>query len=188
MIAENGAPRNLILVDIAIGLFAGLVATHVTNLAQAPLKWVTPDSVERHEEKVRPGASSSLVAARKLAETLDISPSSRQEELGGTAIHFAIGICWGPVYILLRRYGGLRPFSAGVASGAAMSVVLDEALVPALGLSAPNHHYLAATRVRGFVAHLVYGAAAALATEGLRRLAGHPPRPRTTTRSASVRS
>ncbi|MCA1694029.1 MAG: hypothetical protein LC749_04475, partial [Actinobacteria bacterium] len=82
----------------------------------------------------------------------------------------------------LRRHGGLGPFGAGLVTGAAMSLVLDEGVVPALGLSAANRDYPAFTHVRGFLAHLVYGAAAALAAEGLGRLAGRPPgpaRPRT---------
>jgi len=184
MATENKALRHSVWVDVAIGLFAGFAATHVTNLAQRPLKWITPDGVDRHEKKVRPGASSSLVAAQKLVETLDVSASSRQEERLGTAIHVVTGISWGPVYILLRRYGGFRPLGAALTSGAAMSLVLDEALVPALGLSAPNHHYLAATRVRGFVAHLVYGAALGVATEGLGRLMRRSPQPRVPQRSA----
>ena len=51
-----------------------------------------------------------------------------------------------------------------------MSLVLDKGVVPALGLSAPNHHYHPVTRDRGFMAHLVYGAAVALVAEGLGRL------------------
>lgn len=166
---------DAVLVDIVLGLFAGLVATVVTNHAQRPLSWVTPEHVDRHEKQVRPGASSSLVAAQKIAQALDISPSQRGEELWGKAIHFGVGVGWGPVYSLLRRYGGLRPFGASLTAGVAMSLILDEGLVPALGLSAPNHHYLAFTRVRGFIAHLVYGAAVAVAAEGFGRLAGRAP-------------
>ena len=164
--------RPSVPVDIAVGLFAGLVEKQVTNVAQGQLKWLTPDSVEQHEKKVRPGASSSLVAAQKAAGALGVVLSRREEELWGTAIHFAIGTSWGPVYTLLRRYGGLQPVTAGLLSGVAMSLALDEGLVPALGLSAPNQHYPALTRARGFVAHLVYGAAVALAAEGLGRFVG----------------
>ena len=105
------------MTDIALGLGAGLAATQMTNFAQRPLKWITPDSVERHEKKVRPGASSSLVAAQKAARGLNVSLSEREEAVVGTAIHFAVGIGWGPVYGLLRRYGGLHPVGAAVASG-----------------------------------------------------------------------
>ena len=55
--------------------------------------------------------------------------------------------------------------------------MVDEGLAPALGLSAPNRAYPAATHLRGFLAHLVWGAAAALAAEALYRLTGTAPRP-----------
>ena len=177
MTAEASRDRRAqtLLADIAVGLFAGLVATQVTNLAQGPLQRMTPDSVGRQERRVRPGASSSLVAARKVAQRLDCSPNRHKVKSLGKAIHFGIGMAWGPVYGLLRRHGGLGPFGAALASGAAMSLILDEGVVPALGLSAPNRDYPAFTHARGFLAHLVYGAAAALAAEGLGRLVGRTP-------------
>ena len=177
----SGASRDhraqTLLADIAVGLFAGLAATQVTNLTQGPLQRMTPDSVRQQEKRVRPGASSSVVAARKAAQRLDCSPSQQEVGLVGKAIHFGVGMAWGPVYGLLRRHGGLGPFGAALASGAAMSLILDEGVVPALGLSAPNRDYPAFTHARGFLAHLVYGAAAALAAEGLGRLMGRAPRP-----------
>ncbi len=182
--------NHSVLIDVALGLCAGLFATYATNLAQRPLIWITPDSVDRHERKVRPGASSSLVAAQKTAEMLKVSTSQGTQQVWGTAIHFAVGTGWGPVYGLLRRYGGLPPVGAALASGVAMSLILDEGVVPALGLSAPNHHYHFFTRARGFAAHLVYGAAAALAAEGVGRLMGYRPgvsAPRSQRVSASLR-
>ena len=58
---------------------------------------------------------------------------------------------------------------------ASLSLVVDEGLAPALGLSAPNRDCPAGTHVRGFVAHLVWGAAAALAAEAVYRLTGTAP-------------
>ncbi len=166
-----------LLADIAVGLFAGLVATQVTDLAQGPLQWLTPGRVERQEKRVRPGDSSSLVAARQVADYLNRSPSQQQVALLGKAIHFGVGMTWGPVYGLLRRHGGLGPFGAGLVTGASMSLILDGGVVPALGLSASNRDYPVFTHVRGFLAHLVYGAVVALAAEGLGRLAGRPSGP-----------
>ncbi len=171
--------KHPVLADVAIGLFAGLAATQLTNVAQRPLKWLTPDRVAFRERLARPGASSSLVAAEKVTQQVGVSPSRRQMEFLGTAIHFGTGIAWGPVYGLLRRYVGLRPVGAALTSGAAMSLILDEGLVPVLGLSAPNRRYPAFTRVRGLLAHLVYGAAVGLADEGLGRLVKRPTRSRT---------
>ena len=168
---------HMLSADIAVGLLAGLVATWVTNVVQEPLQRVTPDNVARQERRARPpgGASSSQVAARRVADYLNRSPGQRQMALLGKAIHFGVGMAWGPIYGLLRRYGGLGPFGAGLATGAAMSLVLDEGVMPVLGLSAANRDYPAFTHVRGLLAHLVYGAAAALAAEGFGHLAGRPP-------------
>jgi len=70
-----GLQGETLLADIAVGLFTGLVATQVTNFAQGPLQRMMPDSVGRQERRVRPGASSSLTAARKVAHHLDCSPN-----------------------------------------------------------------------------------------------------------------
>ena len=110
--------------------------------------------------------------ARKVKEALSVTVTDAQEKSLGKVIHFATGIAWGPVYGLVRWYGGLRPISAALASGAGMSLILDELLVPALGLSAPSGDYPLFTRARGVVAHLVYGAVVSLAAEGLGRLMG----------------
>lgn len=158
------------LADIAVGLLAGLVATQVTNLAQGPLRRLTPSRVKAWERLVRPGASSSLVAARKVAGHLDPSMNKQQTELVGNVIHNGIGMVWGPIHGLLRRHGHMTPVGAGLATGVSMSLVLDEVVVPVLGLSAPNRDYPILTHVRGLVAHLVYGAVAALMTEAVHRL------------------
>ena len=105
----KAVPGHPVLADVAIGLIAGLAATQLTNSAQRALKWATPESVELQERLVRPGASSSLVAAEKVTQQVGISPSRRQVESLGAAIHFGIGIVWGLVYGLLRRNVGFRP-------------------------------------------------------------------------------
>ena len=80
------------LIDIAVGLLAGLVATQVTNLARGPLRRLTPKRVKIWERLVRPGASSSLVAAQKVAGHLASSMSKRQTETLGKVIHNGIGM------------------------------------------------------------------------------------------------
>jgi hypothetical protein len=166
-----------LLIDVAVGLFAGLVATWATDLAQGLLRRATPDSVRRQEARVSPGPSSSQVAARRIAERLGRPAEDRRLRPLARAVHHGLGMAWGPVYCLLRRHGGMRPLGAGLVAGAALSLVVDEGLTPALGLSAPNQAYPVATHVRGFLAHLVWGAAAALAAEAAYRLTGTAPAP-----------
>jgi uncharacterized membrane protein YagU involved in acid resistance len=167
----------MLLVDVAIGISAGLLATWATDLAQGPLRRTTPDSIKRHEERVSPGPSSSHVAARRIAERLGRPVEDRRLRPVAKAVHHGLGMAWGPVYCLLRRRGGMRPLGAGLVAGAALSLVVDTGLTPALGLSAPNRAYPVATHLRGFLAHLVWGAAAALAAEAIYHATGTAPGP-----------
>ena len=165
----------LLLVDIAGGLAAGLLATWVTDRVQGPLRRATPASVRRQEERISPGPSSSLVAARTLAERLGRPLDDRRLAPAAKAIHYGLGMAWGPFYGLLRRHAGLRPLGAGLVAGASLSLIVDEGLTPTLGFSAPNRDYPAATHLRGVLAHLVWGMAAALATEAVYRFTGTAP-------------
>ena len=167
-------PKGTLLTDLAIGLAAGLVATRAYGLAQEALARPMPEGVKEHEERLRPEPTS-RVAARKVAEGLGYSLDERQLGLATAAVHYGLGLAWGPVYGLLRRHARMRPLAAGLATGAAMSLVVDEALVPALGLSPPNRAFPAVTHVRGFLNHLAYGAAAALTAEAVYRLTGTTP-------------
>lgn len=163
-----------LLTDIAIGLLAGLVATVVTGPVQNVLYRLTPDSVKRREERVRPGPPTEL-AAKNLAAAWNAKLSEKQVEAAATAIHYASGMLWGPVYTLLRRDSGMTPAGAAVATGASMSLILDESLTPALGFSAPDRDYPVGTHLRGFAAHLFFGAAVALVAETLYRLTRTSP-------------
>lgn len=167
--------------DAAIGLTAGLVATSLTGPIQNLLYRLTPESVKRREERVRPG-SPTEVAARKLAGTLNARLDDGQIERAATAIHYGSGAPWGTVYAFLRRQSGMTPAGAALATGVSMSLILDEALTPAMGFSAPDRDYPLATHLRGFAAHLAFGALVAASAEILYRLTrttpGEAARPR----------
>ena len=72
---------------------------------------------------------------------------------------------------------GVRPLGAGLVTGTALSLIVDEGLAPAFGFSAPNNAYPALTHLRGFLNHLAYGAAVAMTAEVLYRLTDTAPEP-----------
>ncbi len=166
--------KSHLLFDIAIGLAAGLVATKVTELAQEAFYKPMPRCVKKREEEVRPGPPPK-VAARKTADALGFELDEKQLMRAAMAIHYGLGVAWGPVYSLLRRHSQMEPLGAGFVTGAAMSLIVDEALTPALGFSAPSRDYPTITHVRGFAGHLVYGAVAALTAEAIYRLTDSAP-------------
>ncbi len=112
-----------LLVDIAVGLAAGLVATWATDLAQGPLRRATPEGAKRREARVSPGPSSSQVAARRIAERLGRPADDRRLRPLAKAVHHGLGMAWGPVYCLLRRHAGMPPLGTGLVAGAALDVV-----------------------------------------------------------------
>jgi uncharacterized membrane protein YagU involved in acid resistance len=163
--------NSSIATDIAVGLAAGLAATLVTERIQMALWKLTPGKTRDVENQVRPGPPPKM-AAKKLAEAVGAHPNDKQTRLLSKALHYGLGVAWGPLYGLLRRYSGMSRFGAGVITGMSMSVIVDEALSPALGFTAPNRDYPPAAHVRGVVAHLAFGLVAAAAAESLYRLAG----------------
>ncbi|MBT2419386.1 DUF1440 domain-containing protein [Streptomyces sp. ISL-22] len=118
----------------------------------------------RREDAARPGPPY-RIAADKTLGLLGIHPSDQVLDKAGLGFHYGLAIGWAPVYALLRRTTGLRPLAAGLTSGAAMSLIVDEGITPLAGFSAPNRAYPAATHLRGPAAHLVYGLAVAAVTE-----------------------
>ncbi len=168
--------KDTLLADIAIGLLAGLVATKVYGVAQGALARPMPKHIKEHEEKLRPEPTS-RVAARRIAGGLGCRLDERRLTLATIAIHYGLGLAWGPVYGLLRRHGRMRPLAAGFTTGATLSLVVDEMLVPALGFCPPNRAFPVATHIRGFLNHLAYGAVTALTTEAAYRLTGITPDP-----------
>ena len=165
--------RTDVLIDLAVGLAAGALATGATNLVQDALYRATPRRVQRQEERVRP-APSSHMAAEAMAEGLGYRLDEEARERAGVAVHYGLGAIWGTLYGLLRRQG-LGPVGAGLLTGASLSLVVDEGVAPALGFSAPNRDYPLLTHVRGFANHLAYGAAVALVAETAYRLTGTAP-------------
>lgn len=155
--------------DIVIGVVAGLVATKVTDWAQAALYSVTPADVREKEDRVRPGPPAEI-AAEDMANRLGVRLDEKARGRAGNVVHYALGALWGPVYGRLRRNTRIGAPGAALISGAAMSLMIDEGLTPALGYSAPNRDYPVLTHVRGFAGHLVFGAVNAAVAEALYRL------------------
>lgn len=153
-----------LLVDLALAPLTGWAGTK----AMEPVStWMydheSPADRER-EDTARPGPPY-RIAAQKTAALLGVELTEAQLDKAALGFHYGLAISWAPTYALLRRRTDLKPVAAALLSGAAMSAIVDEGLTPALGFSAPNRGYPAATHLRGVVAHLAFGLGVAAATE-----------------------
>lgn len=91
--------------------------------------------------------------------------SDGEKETGGAVAHYAMGATSGGIYGAVAEVLPATTVGAGLPFGAAVWLVADEAVVPALGLSKLPTEYPISTHVYAIASHLVYG----LTTEMVRR-------------------
>lgn len=161
--------------DVAIAPLAGYLATSVMERTNTVLyQYAEPEADRERETAVRPGPPFRIGADKTLRQ-VGIKLNDNQLDKAGMALHYILPLSWAPTYALTRRATGLGPVSAGLASGAAMSLIVDEGITPLFGFSAPNRDYPLSTHVRAFVAHLVFGLTVATITEATWCLTGRRP-------------
>jgi hypothetical protein len=148
------------MADLALATAASYVGTKAMEPVSMKLyEWESAADRER-EDAVRPGPPY-RIAAEKITRLLDLDLSDDQLDRLSLALHYGLAAQWAPLYPILRRTTGWSAPVAGLATGAAMSLVADELMTPAFGFSAPNLDYPLSTHLRGFLAHLVFGLAVA---------------------------
>jgi hypothetical protein len=155
------------LVDLGIGMLAGLLATKITDRAQHLLWKATPASEKAREPSTE--GSSAQSAAALLCRAVGAEPNERELGVLKNIVHYGLGAGWGSLYSFMRRYSGMSPLGAGIATGSSLSLIIDEALNPALGITPPSSAYPVSSHLRGYLTHLVYGLAIAVTAEALHR-------------------
>jgi putative membrane protein len=88
-----------------------------------------------------------------------------KKEIAGAVVHYAFGVATGGLYGAIAELKPATTTGAGLPFGAAVWLITDEIIVPALGLSKPPTKYALSTHAYSIASHLVYG----LTTEIVRR-------------------
>ncbi len=171
-----GAPMRIrgVAEDLGVAALAGYLGTTVMEPVSQKLYELESDTDRAQEDAARPGPPD-RIAAEKLTHLSGLNLSDAQLDRAAVVAHYGLAISWAPLYGLLRRTTALGPITAGLATGAAMSVLADELMTPAFGFSAPNLDYPLVTHLRGMAAHLVFGLAVAVVTETAWSLRGRRP-------------
>ena len=152
------------LTDAALSVIAGYIGTKAMEPLGMKLYELESDSARERDDAARPGPPYKL-AAEKISGALSLDLDEEQMSKAALAMHYGLAMSWSPLYPLLRRRTDWHPAVAGLATGAAMSVIADELMTPALGFSAPNREYPLAAHARGFVGHLAFGLVVAATIE-----------------------
>jgi hypothetical protein len=88
-----------------------------------------------------------------------------KREIAGAVLHYTFGATTGGLYGAIAELTPASTAGAGLPFGAAVWLVADEILAPALGLSKPAKDYPLSTHAYALASHLVYG----MTTEMVRR-------------------
>jgi hypothetical protein len=152
--------------DVIKGAIAGAVATWVMGKVTSAMYEREDRWVRRAEDDVRGGKTSYGVAAEKAARLAGATLDNDQRERLGLAIHWALGIGAGAAYAVLRRRFRALGRTAGLGFGTAFWALLDEGLIPTLGLTPGPRAFPWQTHARGFAGHLTFGTV----TDGTLRL------------------
>jgi len=169
------------------GAAGGLVASLVMNRFQALLSRMTHGVERPHGAQSLQQGSPRYGVARELQErgrdteadnaairiAVVVSErlfgvelaERRKKEMAGAVVHYAFGVATGGLYGAMAELKPATTAGAGLPFGAAVWVIADEIVVPALGLSKPPTEYPPLTHAYSIASHLVYG----LTTEIVRR-------------------
>jgi putative membrane protein len=107
------------------------------------------------------GLVSEDVFGHRLAES--------EKETAGAVAHYAMGATSGAVYGAAAELLPTATAGAGLPFGAAVWLIADELIVPALGLSKPPAAYPLSTHAYAFASHLVYGVSTEMMRRAVRR-------------------
>ncbi len=170
--------RNRSRMDCWLGLAAGAIggalASWVMEEFQSAWNKVAEQMKELHESTTdteqSPGAPEKPATVKAAAaiskEVFGHELAAEEENIAGSAVHYAMGTVSGAVYGAASEIVPAAAIGSGLFFGAAVWLIADEGLVPALGLSRASHEYPLGIHLYGLTAHLVYG----LTADAARRL------------------
>lgn len=155
-------------VDIVAGILGGIVATRVNDYVEKAFWEATPASEKAREPETEHESSAEAAAHMLLARETE-APRQQDVEVVKKGVHYGLGAAWGPLYCWLRRHADMPPALAGITSGTALSLIVDETLNPLLGITPPPDAYPESAHLRGLLTHVIWGLVCGATAETLRR-------------------
>jgi len=183
---RSGAHEVHLWKGLAAGVVGGLVASAVMNQFQALLSRLAADEERSHgAQSLQQGSPQHGVgrelqsegkdeeeddAPERLANAISVGLfnqelTERVKDAAGTALHYAMGTTSGALYGAVAEIIPAVKAGAGVPFGAAVWLIADEGIVPAVGLSKSPAEYPLPIHIYALSSHLVFG----LTTELVRR-------------------
>ena len=154
---------NDVVKGAVAGFVGGLVASFVMSEFQTLLSALSEEEKKSKKKKEEPA---NVKAAEAISEAVfDHKLKKSEKEPAGEAMHYAMGAASGLIYGAAAEIAPMTTVGLGIPFGAAVWLVADDVVVPALGLAKPATAYPLSTHAYALSSHLVYG----LTTDIVRR-------------------
>ncbi len=148
------------------GLIGGLVASFVMSEFQSLVTKLS-EAGEKEKSKKKKEEPATVKAAKEISEgVFDHKLTKSEKEPAGEAMHYAMGATSGLIYGMASEITPITTVGAGLPFGAAVWLIADDVVIPALGLSKLPTEYPLSTHSYALSSHLVYG----LTTDLVRRV------------------
>ena len=158
----KGAIRVLL-----VGAAAGYLAGQVMDKATTWFYERQSDASRQREGELLPEGAP-IASARKLAGLVGAEPTDDQAATLAATLHQSLGQLYGVAGASMTRRG-VNPVAAGLVSGAAGFLLVDE-LANGLFFTPPPQAYPVESHLRGVVGHLTFGATTGVLLALARRL------------------
>jgi putative membrane protein len=146
-----------LLRGLVAGAIAGAVASFVMDRFQAAVSAFTTDDDDTQSEPATEKAADAIakhVVGREIADA--------DKPLAGQTIHYALGIGLGIAYGIVAEFRPAATAGYGTGFGVATATILDEGVVPAVGVGAAPWNTDLSVNLYSYASHLVFGATSEL--------------------------
>lgn len=154
IVSSNGAK---VARGVVAGAIAGAVASFAMDRFQAAVSALSSDDDGARAEPATEKAADAVaerVTGREFAD--------EDKPLAGQAVHYALGIGLGVLYGIAAEFRPAVTAGYGSAFGLGTATVLDEGVVPAVGLGQAPWQASASSNLYSYASHLVFGGSAEL--------------------------
>ena len=161
--------RSDILKGAVAGAAGGLLASFVMNRFQGV--WSAAEKQLGMADSAGQGEPANETAADKASKAATgrkLPPKAR--EPAGQVVHYATGVGLGVAYGVLAELWPRITTGFGAAYGSAVNLILDESLVPALGLGPSPFKTPLKIHAYGAASHSVFGVALELGRKAVRTI------------------
>lgn len=155
------------VMDLGVGAAIGYGASRAMDQTTGWYLERQSEASRRREEEIAPGGAP-VLAGKKIADMVGREITDEEAAKIGLFVHRLLGVTYGAIGGALVRVG-VRPMRAGIITGAAAFLLVDEG-VNSVMFTPPPQAYPMENHLRGVIGHLAYGVTAGVMLTMARRL------------------